>query len=333
MKKLGLKLGMMALMAATVLSGCGDGGSKDAKQTDKANVKIGVAQIVDHTSLNTIRDSFKEEMIALGYPESTMDFQNAGNDTSYLNSIMQKFAGDQKDAIVAIATPTAQAAANFAKETPIVFSAVSDPIGAKLLTDIEKPDKGITGTSDEIQVDQILDLAMQIKPEIKTLGFMYNPSEANSVSNLEKVKNYCEAKNIEVIESAVTSISDVQTNAQVLVTKVDAIFAPNDNTVASAMSALASEANKAKVPVFVGADSMVMDGGFATVGIDYTELGKETARMVDAILTGKTAADLPVKVFKEDLNIYVNESVLTTLGITLPEEVKNNEKLQMITKE
>lgn len=329
-KQMTLKLGLLALMGATVLTGCGNDKAGEAAATNKADIKIGVAQIVEHTSLNTIRDSFKEEMIRLGYSESNLDFQNAANDTSNLNSIMQKFAGDKKDAIVAIATPTAQAAANFAKDTPIVFSAVSDPIGAGLLTDLNKPDKGITGTSDEIQVDQILDLALTIKPEIKTLGFMYNASEANSVSNLAKVKAYCEAKGITVVESAVTSISDVQTNAQVLVGKVDAVFAPNDNTVASAMSALASVANKANVPVFVGADSMVQDGGFASVGIDYTDLGKETARMVDEIISGKSASDIPVKVFKEDLNVYVNESVLNTLGITLPDSVKNNEKLQMI---
>lgn len=326
-KNITLKLGLMAVMAAGLLTGCGN---DDAGTKDKTNVKVGVAQIVSHTSLNTIRDSFKEEMVALGYPESTLDFQNAMNDTSQLNTIMQKFAGDKKDVIVAIATPTAQSAANFAKETPIVFSAVSDPIGAGLISDINKPDKGITGTSDEIQVDQILDLALTIKPEIKKLGFIYNTSEANSVSNLKKVKAYCEAKGIEVVESAVTSMSDVQTNAQVLVTKVDAIFAPNDNTVASAMPALANEANKAQIPVFVGADSMVMDGGFATVGIDYTELGKATAHMVDDILNGKAISDIPVKVFKEDLNVYVNEDVLKTLGITLPDDVKNNSKLQMI---
>ena len=327
MKKSNKKIGFIIALSAIICTGC----AGESEQTgDKTKVKIGVAQIVDHTSLNTIRDSFKEEMIALGYPESSMDFQNAANDSSYLNTIMQKFNGDNKDVIVAIATPTAQAAANFAKERSVVFSAVSDPIQAGLLTSLDKPDKGITGTSDEIQVDQILELALTIKPEIKTLGFMYNPGEANSVSNLEKAKSFCAAKNIKLIESAVTTISDVQTNAQVLVTKTDAIFVPNDNTVASAMSALANEANKAKIPVFVGADSMVMDGGFATVGIDYEELGKETAHMVDDILNGKQAADIPVKVFKDDLNVYINEKVLKTLGITLPESISNNEKLQMI---
>lgn len=331
MKKLYVKLGLMACLGAGVLTGCGSNqDEKESNENAKENFTIGVAQIVDHSSLNTIRDSFKEEMIALGYSEDSMDFQNAANDPSNLNTIMQKFAGDKKDIIVAIATPTAQSAAKFAKDTPIIFSAVSDPIKANLLTDLTKPDKGITGTSDEIQVDQILDLALTINPKIKTLGFMYNPSEANSVSNLEKVKAYCDGKGIAVEESAVTSISDVQTNAQVLTSKVDAIFAPNDNTVASAMSALASEANKAKVPVFVGADSMVQDGGFATIGIDYTDLGKETAHMVDEVLKGKDISEIAVKVFKDDLNIYVNESVLTTLGITLPKEIQNNEKLQMV---
>lgn len=323
-----MKIAMLTCLCAGLLTGCGN--DNTASTSEKGKFNIGIAQIVDHTSLNTIRESFKEEMIALGYPESSMDFQNAANDPSNLNSIMQKFAGDKKDIIVAIATPTAQSAANFAKDTSVIFSAVSDPIGAGLLSDIAKPDKGITGTSDEIQVDQILDLALKIKPEIKKLGFMYNSSEANSVSNLAKVKAYCDAKGIEVIESAVTNISDVQTNAQVLMGKVDAVFAPNDNTVASAMSALASEAAKVKIPVFVGADSMVQDGGFATVGIDYTQLGKETAKMVDSVLSGKEVSEIPVMVFKEDLNIYVNEKVLADLGIELPEDVKSNEKLQMM---
>lgn len=324
------RLGYLGVALSILCTGCANSDSDNGGAAEKQNVSIGVAQIVDHTSLNMIRDAFKEEMIALGYPESGMDFQNASNDISNLNSIMQKFNGDNKDIIVAIATPTAQAAANYASERPVVFSAVSDPIKAGLLTSMDKPDKGITGTSDEIQVDQILDLALAIHPDLKTLGFLYNPGEANSVSNLEKVKAYCEEKNIALIESAVTGISDVQTNAQVLLTKVDAVFVPNDNTVASAMSALAAEAQKAKVPVYVGADSMVMDGGFATVGIDYAQLGRETARMTDAILSGKKPEELPVAVFKTDLKIYINEKVMQELGITLPDDIKNSEQLQLI---
>ncbi len=318
------------MVLSFLCAGCSGDSTDQSGEADKQSFTIGVAQIVDHTSLNTIRDAFKEEMIKLGYPESSMDFQNAANDISNLNSIMQKFDGDKKDIIVAIATPPAQAAANYAKQRPVVFSAVSDPIQAGLLTSMEKPDKGITGTSDEIQVDQILDLALKLHPDMKTLGFLYNPGEANSVSNLAKVKTYCEAKNITLVESAVTTISDVQTNAQVLLTKVDAVFVPNDNTVASAMSALAGEAQKAKVPVYVGADSMVMDGGFATVGIDYVQLGKETARMTDAILSGKKPEELPVVEFKTNLNIYINEKVMQELGISLPDEIKNSDQLQLI---
>lgn len=326
MKKL-MKYAILGCLCTVVLTGCGGSGDNT---NDKKKANVGVAQIVEHTSLNTIRDSFKAEMEVLGYDTSSIDFQNAGNDPSVLNSIMQTFSGNKKSVIVAIATPTAQSAANFSKDIPVVFSAVSDPITAGLVSDAAKPDKNITGTSDEIQVDQILDLALTINPDIKTLGFIYNKSEANSVSNLAKVKAYCEAKGIAIEESAVTSISDVQTNAQVLVGKVDAIFAPNDNTVASAMSALASEANKAKVPVYVGADSMVQDGGFACVGINYEDLGKATAHMVDDVLNGKAVSDIPVQVFKENLNVYVNEDVLKTLEITLPDSVQNNDKLQMV---
>lgn len=323
MKKI-VGLALMSCLCLGMLTGCGNEKSKDDK------VQIGIAQIVEHSSLNTIRDSFKAEMIKLGYDESQLEFENAANDTSNLNSIMQKFAGDKKDVIVAIATPTAQTAMNYSNEIPVVFSAVSDPIGAGLMSDLMKPDKNITGTSDEIQVDQILDLALQINPDIKSIGFLYNTSEANSVSNLAKVKAYCEDKNISVVESAVTSISDVQTNAQVLVKKVDAVFTPNDNTVASAMSALVSEASKANIPVYTGADSMVKDGGFATVGIDYEELGKETARMTDKILKGEKVENLPVAVFKENLNVYINKQALQELGIELPEAIKTNEKLVYI---
>lgn len=155
---------------------------------------VSVAQIVEHKSLNTIRDSFKAEMEALGYKDGEnikLDFKDAGGQQNTLNSIMSTFAGNKSDVIVAIATPTAMAAAKYSKDIPIVFSAVSDPVGAGLMDDLKKPNNNITGTSDEIQVDQILDLALKVDPNLKTLGFIYNSSEANSVSNLAKAKEFC----------------------------------------------------------------------------------------------------------------------------------------------
>ena len=182
----------------------------------------------------------------------------------------------------------------------------------------------ITGTSDEIQVELILDKALEVNPNLKKLGVIYNKGEANSITNINKAKAYCDGKGIVMEEATVTNVNEIQSAVDVLSSKCDAIFAPNDNTVASAMNVVSSACTKAKVPLYVGADSMVQDGGFLSVGINYENLGRETADMVDKVLKGTPVSDIPVKVFKEDLNIYVNEKVLNELGITLPDSIKND---------
>lgn len=330
MMKRNLFKGLMAAgLAATMLVGCGsDSGtvSDDVK-------KVAIVQLVEHTSLNTIKDAFDAQMKELGYEEGKnieYVFKNAQGDNNTAASIIQEFKGANPDVVMAIATPVAQAAATLAADTPVVFAAVSDPIGAKLTTNLEKPDKNITGTSDEIQVELILDKALEINPDLKTLGVIYNKSEANSVTNIEKAKAYAKSKNIELVEATVTSVNEVQTAINVLTSKCDAVFAPNDNTVASAMNVVGSACAKAKVPLYVGADSMVQDGGFLSVGINYEDLGKETANMVDQVLKGTKIEDIPVKVFKENLNIYVNQSVLDQLGIELPDSIKNDKSLSMM---
>ncbi len=325
MKTRSLKLLSAFCVSATLLTGC--------SSAEKKVPKVGVAQIVSHTSLNTIRDAFSDRMEELGYKDGETieyDYADAAGQPSNLTSIMSQFSDEGSDVIVAIATPTAQAAANYADTIPVVFSAVSDPVGAGLVSSLEKPGGNITGTSDEVQVDQIIDLALQINPDLKTMGFLYNAGEANSVSNLEKAKAYCKEKNIELIEGTGKDMTELQSSASVLVEKVDAMFSPNDNTVASGFVALSKIAMDAGIPYYTGADSMVQDGGFATVGINYDELGHETANMVDEILKGKKAGDIPVKVFKDDLNIYVNKAYLEKLNITLPESIQNDDNLVMV---
>lgn len=314
MKKV-ISVCLSTLLAITALTGCA---SNPSDGGDGNTVKIGVVQYTDHPSLDTIRDSFKAKLTELGYQDGvncSVEYKSAGGDATTQNSIVQTFAGDQKDVIVAIATPTAQAAASVSNKIPVVFSAVSDPVGAGLVKSLEKPEGNITGTSDEIQVEKILTLALEYNPNLKKLGFIYNTSEANSITNLNKAKAFCKEKGIELIESAVTNTNEVQQAAQVLASKVEAIFAPNDNTVASAMPVLANAAIQAKIPVYCGADSMVNDGGFATIGINYESLGQETAVMVDQILKGTKPADIPVKVFNTDLQTIVNEETAKAIGI------------------
>ena len=188
----------------------------------------------------------------------------------------------------------------------------------------ESTGANITGTSDKLAITKILDFALEMKPEIKTLGYLYNTGEDNSVSTLKEVKAYCEEKGITVIEGAASNTSEVQEAAQNLAVKCDAVFSPNDNTIAGAMGTVTEVMNKAKVPMFVGADSMVMDGGLGTVGIEYSDLGKETANMAAQILSGeKKASEIPIKVFNEDLSTYINKTTADAIGITIPDDIAN----------
>lgn len=320
---------LLSIVTAVALSlvlfaGCTSNGS------DADKVKIGVIQIVEHPSLNTIRDSFTAEMVNLGYIDGencTIEYKDCQNESSTANSIIQSFSGDKKDIIIAIATPTALAAANVSDEIPVVFSAVTDPVKTGLVDSLESTGKNITGTSDALQIGKILDFALLLTPDIKKLGYIYNPGEPNSVAMLDEVKDYASKNSIEVVEAAVTTSSEVQQASQVLLTKVDAVFTPNDNTVATAMQVLSNAAIEAKKPVYVGADSMVKDGGFATIGIDYSDLGKETAIMADQILKGeKKASEIPVKVFNEELFMYINKKTAESIGVTIPEDISSNEK-------
>lgn len=297
--------------------------------TDSAKAKIAVVQLVEHTSLNIIKDAIMDELNVQGYVDgenAVIDFKNAQGEMTNITTIMQNYEGNKQDVIIGIATPVAQGAMSLTKTTPVIFSAVTDPIGAGLVTDLNTTDKGMTGTSDAVQVDRIMELAMKITPKIKTIGYIYNPGEDNSVYNLGLLKEFANANDLTVVEAGISTSAELQTAASTLLPKVDAIFVANDNTVASAMPVLAQEANKAKKPVYVGADSMVMDGGFATVGIDYEELGRESARQAVEVLKGKDVSEIPVKVFKDDLFIYVNTDTAAAIGIELPAEITGDAK-------
>jgi putative ABC transport system substrate-binding protein len=223
-------LGTVLTSALTIslLAGCGTSTSNKKK--------VGIIQFMDHTSLNEIKDSFDKEMKTLGYDDKNIEytFKNGQGDTNTCASIANDFAGKNFDCVMAIATPAAQAVAKLATKTPVVFSAVTDPVGAQLTSSLSKPDKNITGTSDEVQVDQIIDKALEINPNTKTIGMLYNKGEANSVTNIKKAKAYCAKKNIKVEEATIASVNEAQSAVNVLNSKCDAIFAPNDNTVASA---------------------------------------------------------------------------------------------------
>ena len=300
MKKI-FKLMVVCMLTLGVLTGCSNSSSDNLKE-------VAIIQYVEHTSLNTIKDAFDKQMEKLGYKQGeniNYTFKNAQGDANIAPSIIQGFQASKKDCVVAIATPVAMSAAVMAKDTPVIFAAVTDPIG-------------------EIQVDKILSKALEVNPEMKTLGVIYNKGEANSVTNINKAKAFCEKNNITLVEGTISAVNEIQSAIDVLASKSDAIFAPNDNMVASAMDIVSKTCVDAKVPLYVGADSMVQDGGFLSVGINYEALGKETANMVDKVLKGDKVEDIPVKVFKDDLSIYVNKGILDQLEINLPDSIKND---------
>ena len=279
--------------------------------------------MMEHPSLDEIREAFLAELKAQGYDDSkvVIDYQNGQGDMGTLNTIAQKFVGDGVDMIVAIATPAAQAAAAATDSTPIIFSAVTDPVDAGLVSDLGAPDRNLTGTSDAIPVDRIFALADELTPGIKTYGLLYNNGESNSVSVIRDVKDALSAAGIAFEEATVINSSEVTTAAPSLVGKVDAIFSPIDNTVAYAMPNLAQIAIEAKLPVYVAADSMVNDGGLATVGVNYTQLGKQTAQMAAEVLSGKPVSEVPVQVLSEYATV-VNPDTAAAIGVDVSKYVK-----------
>ncbi len=317
---------LLALLLSVVLTaavaGCGTGGTAQSQSGDKP-LKIGLVKLVDHPSLNEINDSIKDEFKKLGTNVEFIE-KNANGETSTLPSIMQSLTGSGVDMIIPIATPTAQAASAATSTIPIVFAAVSAPIEAGLTSSLEAPDKNVTGVSDEIPVEDIFKLAQVLTPDVKTFGFFYNSSEINSVTAVDKAKKFCDDNGISYKEATVAATADIQQAATALANDVDAMFTPIDNMVASAMPTYIDVTNKANVPVYVAADSMVKDGGFATVGINYTLLGQQVAQMADKILKGeKSIAETPIETMREYSNM-VNMKEAGLLGIEIPDDVKAN---------
>jgi putative ABC transport system substrate-binding protein len=313
-----MKKGLWVLcmcVLALVLGACG------ARKDE--GLRIGVIQLMDHPSLNEIREAFLEEMAVLGFGDADFDVRiGPGVDMTALTAIAQTFVGNDVDLIVSITTPATQAAANATADIPIIFGAVSDPVASGLVADLNRPDRNITGTSDNLPVESVFALARQLTPNARTFGLVYNLGEANSVAITDRVKEYLTANGYRYYEATVLGTADVQQAALSLVGRVDAFFTPTDNTVAAAMPVFAQVAIEAGLPIYTGADSMVADGGLATVGVNYTALGRDTARMAAAVLNGTPISQLPVSVVR-DFTPTINRATAEALGIDVSGIVAN----------
>lgn len=309
----------LGLVLSLGLAGCG------ASQTSSGEkeVKIGIIQIVEHQALDSARQGFLEALKENGYEEGKnlkVDYQNAQGDQSTLNSIATKFASSKPDLILAIATPSAQAMASVTSDIPILITAVTDPVDAKLADSLEKPGHNITGTTDMNPVKEQFELLKKLVPQAQKVGVIYNAGEPNSVTQVKIAKTVSKDLKIELVEATVTTSADVLQASQSLVGKVDAIYVPTDNMVVSAAESVIQVANKNKIPVISGESSVVDKGGLATIGIDYKTLGKQTGEMAVKVLKGAKPADMPIE-GQKTFDTVINKNIVDLLAIKIPDDV------------
>lgn len=316
---------VVAVMTAIALTACsGSGSTESAENTETTEstetsgdeYKIGILQLTQHPALDKANEGFIAALDDAGI-SYTIDQQNASGDQPTCQTIAEKLVNDGNDLIYAIATPAAQAVAGMTKDIPVVISAVTDPAESGLVADNAAPGGNVTGASDLTPVADQISLLKQLIPDAKTVGVLYCSAESNSAIQAQMAKEACEANGLEAVDFTVSSTNEIQTVVESMVGKVDAIYAPTDNTIANGMATVAMIANDNGLPVICGESGMVESGGLATYGIDYYQLGYMAGEMaVDILVNGTNPGDIPVGYLSADkCEFAVNEETAAKLGI------------------
>ncbi|WP_233531062.1 ABC transporter substrate-binding protein [Paenibacillus alkalitolerans] len=328
----------LAVIAATVLAvsaGCGQknqdttqGSAGGGSEAEAKTYKIGISQIVEHPSLDATRDGFLAALKDNGLVEGEnleVDLGIAQGEQANNTTIAQGFAGGKKDLVLGISTPSAQALAQQIKDIPVLFTAVTDPIGAGLVENAENPGGNITGVSDTHpdEIAKLMEFIASQFPNVKTLGTVINEGEQNSVVAIERAEEALSANNIKIVKAAVASSADVKQAAESLVGRVDAIYIPKDNTVVPTLETVVGVAEKNKLPLFVGDVDSLKRGGVATFGYQYYDIGYTTGKLAaDILLNGKNPGDIPV-MFPEQLDLYLNATAAGKQGVEITQAMKD----------
>ena len=283
--------------------------------------KVGICNYVDDASLNQIVDNIKAKLSSIESEKNVkfdIAYDNCNADSNVLNQIVANFIADKVDLMVGVATPVAMAMQSATKNSdiPVVFSAVSDPLGAKLVSSLEKPGKNITGTSDYLDTASIMNLVFAVNSGVKKMGLLYDLGQDSSTAAIKEAKEYLQKKGIEIVERTGTTVDEVVLAAQALVSdKVDAVFTPTDNTIMKAELSIYEIFAKAGIPHYTGADSFALNGAFLGYGVDYANLGKQTAEMIAEILVDKKSpAEMAVRTF-DNGTATVNTETCEALGL------------------
>lgn len=312
-KRVEMKKGMrfsLILLALMTLTACRQVSDKSGQ-----SVKVGIVQYAEHPALDAARQGFIQALADGGYKEGKnlkLTKKNAQGDQSNLQTMVEQLAG-KNDLHFAIATPAAQALLNADPDTPTVFTAVTDPVSAKLVKSLAKPGGNITGTLDATDVKQQIDLLTKVVPQAKTIGIFYNSSEVNSQTQAKMAEKAIKKKGLKAVVKTVTSSNDVQQVMTSLAGQVDAIYLPTDNTVASTATTIGQIVKEAKVPT-MGSDDSYLDSLLLTSGVNYKEIGKEAGKKALLILKGKKPSEIPVGKPRKPL-VKINPDMAKALGL------------------
>ena len=317
---------MLLIISCLMLLSCGKTDEVSNKNPGSKNsgtnetYKIGITQIATHPSLDLVKQGFKKAFEDAGI-KAEFDEKNAEGTIANATLIANGYKSDKKNLVLGIGTPSAQALVNTITDMPVLFSAVTDPESAKLLN------KNVTGTSDRLDnVGEQLDLLLKLKPEVKKIAVLYNPSEQNSVVQVKEIEAKAKEKNLAVMLQGVSSLSELPQATKNALVESDALYLPTDNLVVSGIKLITSEAKSAKKPVVSSENSSVEAGALFTMGLDYFELGKRTGEMAIEILKGKPAEQIPYELFKK-MTLYVNETTAAELGLDLKKIDLTNAKI------
>jgi putative ABC transport system substrate-binding protein len=327
-KKKAIGLAAIGLAGALLLSGCGnESSSGDGKKSTSSNEKtyqVGISQYVEHPSLDAATEGFKKALKDEGL-NVKYDEQNANNDQNNVQTIANNFAGDGVDLIFANATPSAQAALNATKDIPIVFTSVTDAVGAQLIKSMEEPGGNVTGTIDN-HPDAIPNTVKFISENFpgKTIGTIYNAGEQNSVAQVEIIKDSIKKLGLkDLVTATVSTSAEVKQATESLIGKADVIYVITDNTVVSALESVTQVANDNDLPLFVGEFDSVKRGGFAAYGFDYKDIGYEAGLLAAQILKGeKKPSELPAQ-YPQNLKLVINKKAAKEMNVELKDEWKD----------
>ena len=295
--------------------------------TDKPAKTLAITQIVEHPSLDDMRRGIIDELADNGYIEGqnlTINFQSAQGNTATAGQIAKQFAGDNPDAIVAISTPSAQSVVASTTSVPIVYTAVSDPLAAKLINADGTPfQANLTGLSSQLPLEPQIDLLQQIKPNAKTIGYVYSPGEANSVALRDRLKEMLPTRGLSILDIPANRPTDIGMATRSLQGRADIIYTSMDNNVASAFEAMTQAANELKMPIVASDEFSVQRGATAALGVNDYDFGRKTGKMVYRILNGEAVSTIKPEIMN-DLTLYVSPKHAKAQGVSLSAEMMKN---------